>query len=177
MENAFKLYQTQLSKQVVNKDQLSKLVDPKIIVMVESFLNEAALKFNLNYSVSVFYGLSLHLSASLKRTNGKQTLSNEQIMDVVEKYKDEYAFCLSFASKIETEFKVRLPIDEVVLITLFVVETSVQSAVINKPVVLIAMHGDATATSIAEAVNALVMGDNTYAYDLSLDKNAQGCLF
>jgi transcriptional regulatory protein LevR/transcriptional regulator with AAA-type ATPase domain len=173
MENAFKLYQNQLSKQVVNKDQLSKLVDPKIIAMVESFLNEAALKFNLNYPVSVFYGLSLHLSASLKRTNGKQTLSNEQIMDVVEKYKNEYAFCLSFASKIETEFKVRLPIDEVVLITLFVVETSVQSEVINKPVVLIAMHGNATATSIAGAVNALVKGDNTYAYDLSLDKNTQ----
>jgi transcriptional regulatory protein LevR len=173
MENTFKQYQNQLSKQIVNKEQLSKLVDPKLITLVEDFLNEAVLKFNRTYPIAVFYGLSLHLNAGISRQNAKQTLSNDQIMDVVEKYKDEYSFSLNFASKLEKVFDVRFPIDEVVLITLFLVDNETQSVISPKPVVLVAMHGNTSAHSVAETVNALVKGDNTFSYDLSLDKTSQ----
>ena len=173
MENAFKRYQTQLTKAVVNKDQLSKLVDPRIITHVEDFLNALAQTRNQPYPLSVFYGLSLHLDALLKRNTEKQVLNNAQISDVVATHKTEYAACLRFAETIESTFNVRLPIDEVVLMTLFLVDATPEETVSPKPVVLVVMHGSSTASSMAEVINALVKGENTYAYDLSLDKDPQ----
>ena len=39
--------------------------------------------------------------------------------------------------------------------------------------VLIAMHGDSTASSVADVVNSLAGCGNTYAYDMPLDKDMQ----
>ena len=43
----------------------------------------------------------------------------------------------------------------------------------NKPVVLVAMHGNSTASSIVEVADALVQDDNIYAFDLELEKDMQ----
>ncbi|WPC39208.1 PRD domain-containing protein [Clostridium sp. JS66] len=42
-----------------------------------------------------------------------------------------------------------------------------------KPIIVVAMHGKSTASSMAEVANKLVGGDNVYAYDMTLDKNPQ----
>jgi transcriptional regulatory protein LevR len=89
-------------------------------------------------------------------------------METAEKHREEYAFCMKFAAEIEKEFQVRLSMDEVVFITLFLTEAAVTKSDRHKPTILIAMHGDSTASSMAKVVNDLAKCDNVYAFDMPL---------
>ncbi|MCI8401758.1 MAG: PRD domain-containing protein [Lachnospiraceae bacterium] len=156
----------------INKESILKIVDQRIVVMVEQFMQKASKRFERVFPESTFYGLCLHLSAALERSDRPQRLSNDRIMEIVEKYREEYAFCTKFSAMLEKEFEVQLPIDEVVFITMFLCGGAYGRPV-SKLVVLVAMHGNSTATSMAETVNSLVKCGNTYAFNLSLDKDMQ----
>lgn len=169
IETEFKEYSKRLTNQVINEDQLSEIVNSRIITMVKEFLEKATQKFNKVYPVSIFYSLCLHLNSTLSRKNRGQRLSNEQIMEIITRYNDEYGYCMKFISLLEREFNVRLPIDEVVFITMFMTKDSLE---IEKrhPVVLVALHGDSAASSIVNVVN-FMSSNKTYAYDMPLDKS------
>lgn len=173
MESSFSKYRTALIKQAVNKEQLSKLVSPKLISYVENFLNEASIRYDVIYPSSIFYGLCLHLNSTLNKLDRMPLLSNEQIMEIVEVNKDAYAFCLRFTRMLENKLNIKLPIDEVVFITMFLTGHLEERKSEASSVVLIIMHGNSAANSIAETVNSLVKCDNAYAYDMSLDKPMQ----
>ena len=96
----------QISEKNVNRESLLKVVDRRIVAMVEKFLREAALRFDRVYPESIFYGLCLHLSATLERANTSQRLSNSRIMETVEDHREEYAFCMKFSTEVEREFNV-----------------------------------------------------------------------
>lgn len=132
-----------------NRESLLKVVDRRIVTMVDRFLEEASLRFDRVYPESIFYGLCLHLSATLERSNTIQRR-------------------MKFSTEIEKEFNVQLSIDEVVFITMFICNNTIYDKPINKPVILLAMHGRSTASSIADVVNSLVKGNNTYAFDMPL---------
>lgn len=81
-----------------------------------------------------------------------QRLSNSRVMETVENHRDEYAFCMKFSTEVEREFNVQLSIDEVVLITMFICNNTIYDKPVNKPVILLAMHGKSTASSMADVV-------------------------
>lgn len=173
LEYDMKQMMHQLNNGSVNRDSLAKVVDQKIINMVEKFLQEASQHFERVYPESVFYGLCLHMSATLGHPNRVQHLPNERIMETVEKNREEYAFCMQFASEVEREFHVRMSIDEVVFITMFITDTGSSRDEAGKLVILITMHGSSTASSIAEVVNSLAKCNNVYAFDMPLEMDMQ----
>lgn len=155
----------------LNKESILKVVDRRIVNLTEQFMQEACTQLERIYPESTFYSLCLHLSAMLERLDEPQKLSNNQIMDVVENNREEYAFCKKFAARIEQQFDVKLPIDEVVFITMFLCDKTMYSRQSNQLVILIAMHGESTATSMAGVVRSIMHCDNTFAFDLPLDKD------
>lgn len=173
LEYDLKQVTNRLSEGNINKESIMKIVDRRIVTLVEQFLLDASKSFERVYSESIFYGLCLHLSATLERAERQIRLSNSRIVEIVEKYREEYAFCMNFSMKIEEEFDVKLPIDEVVFITMFLCDRISYGKPSNRLVILVAMHGESTASSIAAVVNSLMKYDNTYAFDLSLEKDMQ----
>ncbi|WP_300276070.1 PRD domain-containing protein [Peptacetobacter sp.] len=169
--SSFKNLTNKVQNSKIDKDYISKVVDIRIINLVEKFIKEASNRFDRIYPEAVFYSLCLHLSASLERDNSLQRLTNGQIMEVIENYREEYTFCMKFCVEIEKEFNVRLPIDEIVFITMFICENITTERNTNKPVVLVAIHGNSAASSIADVVNSITKNNNTYAYNLSFDKD------
>lgn len=164
-----------MNKKEINKESLSKIVDSRIIQFVDRFLKEASLRFDRVYPDSVFYAICLHLSSMLERQNKSQKISNEQIVTIVKEYNDEYIFCSKFAGELEKEFDLKIPvsIDEIVFMTRFICDNQMNCAVESKPVVLVAMHGSSTASSIVEVTNALVQDGNIFSFDLRLDIDMQ----
>lgn len=173
LEYDMKQMMHQLNDGKVNREYLSKIVDRTIIDVVEKFLQEASQRFGRVYPESVFYGLCLHMSATLGHPSKVQHLPNERIMETVEQKREEYAFCMKFANEIDKKFNVHLSIDEVVFITLFITETGSCQSETGKLSILIAMHGNGTASSMAEVVNSLAKCDNVYAFDMPLDMDMQ----
>ncbi|MBB6217872.1 transcriptional regulatory protein LevR/transcriptional regulator with AAA-type ATPase domain [Anaerosolibacter carboniphilus] len=171
IENYFKKYIHKCNTNI-NKEELSKVVDNKIISLVEQYLEFASQKLKKIFSSKVFYGLCLHINASLRRIRSNKPIINYNLAEIIEKYPDEYAVALHFSGIIEKKENIHIPVDEVGFMAMFLSEDNMDEEKQGvKPVVIIAMHGKATASSMAEVVNKLVGGDNTFAYDMSLDKN------
>lgn len=174
LEYDMKQFTSRMPQSKVNRESLYKVMDRRIVDGVDALLKQTSRQFNRVYPESTFYGLCLHLSSTLERRKAaKQRLSNERILDVVQNHREEYAICMQFASAMEKELGVPMSIDEAVLLTLFLCEDNETHKAEDGPVVLVAMHGDSTASSVADVVNSLAGCGNTYAYDMPLDKDMQ----
>ncbi len=153
----------------INRDILMKLVDKKIIDFTDDVLKQASLQFKRVFPSSTFYGICMHLSSALSKSNMVQNLSNEKILEIVETYKEEYTFSSLVSSEFETIFHTTLTIDDIIFMTIFLSEDQIQNQA-TQPSILIAMHGS-IASSIANTVNMIYKETNIYAYDLLLDKD------
>ena len=174
LEYDMKQFTSRITKNKVSRESLYKVMDRRIVDAVDMLLKEASRQFNRVYPEATFYGLCLHISSTLERGRPSvQRLSNERILDVVQNHRDEYALCMQFVSGLEKEVGAHLSIDEAVLMTLFLCESNDTHRAEEGPVVLVAMHGDSTASSVADVVNSLAGCGNTYAYDMPLDKDMQ----
>ena len=148
LEYDMKQFTSRMPQSKVNRESLYKVMDRRIVDGVDALLKQTSRQFNRVYPESTFYGLCLHLSSTLERRKAaKQRLSNERILDVVQNHREEYAICMQFASAMEKELGVPMSIDEAVLLTLFLCEGNETHKAEDGPVVLIAMHGDSTASS------------------------------
>ncbi|WP_455501338.1 PRD domain-containing protein [Gemmiger sp.] len=165
---------TQLNQTKFSREGLYKIMDRRIVDGVDALLKEASRQFNKVYPETTFYGLCLHVSSMIERGGTpRQHLPNERILEVVEKYRKEYALCTQFVAGVEKELGISLSIDESVLITLFLCSANAYDPSQSRPVILVAMHGESTASSMVDVVNALAGCENTYAYDMPLDKDMQ----
>jgi transcriptional regulatory protein LevR/transcriptional regulator with AAA-type ATPase domain len=170
IENYFKKFIRNFA-QGVNKEELSKVVDQEIIVLVEKFLGLAGEKLRKVFPVKVFYGLCLHMKSSIERIREHKEIVNHNINDIMEKYPDEYSAALQFAVIIEGQYKICVPVDEVGFIAMFLTVDDAKKDVVQKPIVVVAAHGKSTAASLVEVAANLAGADNLYAYDMPLDKN------
>lgn len=171
IESYFRKYIRKFEKGV-KKEELSKIVNNKIITLVENYLEMASDRLKKIFSTKVFYGLCLHISSSIERIRLNKNIINHNLKDIIDRYPDEYAIALHFSSALEKEFNIRIPLDEVGFIAMFLcVDEPKEEGLNHKPVVVIAMHGKSTASSMAEVANKLVGGENVYGYDMPLDKS------
>ncbi len=100
LESEFRVYQKDLSKQILNKEQLSMLVDKRIINLTEEFLYEASLKLGRSFSSSVFYGLCLHLNSVISNKSNSNKVSQKQITAILEHFNTEYLLSTELSLKI-----------------------------------------------------------------------------
>lgn len=173
IENYFRELVGDTQRQV-NKEELSKLVDKKIIDLVEEFLSYAGVKLGKVFPNKTFYGLCLHISSSIERLKSGKKVINHNLKRIIEENKEEYVLALNFATKLEKQFNIKLPVDEVGFIAMFLTlgkNSDTEESCI--PIVVVAMHGRHTASSMMEVAQKLVGAYNIYAYDMSLDKNAK----
>lgn len=160
--------------QEVKKEEISKIVDNKIIIVVEEFLKTASEQLKKIFPTKVFYGLCLHISSSIERILHGKNIINHNLNEIIESHKQEYELAFILASKLQKEFNIKIPKDEIGFIAMFLcVDDTEGNNLINKPIVVVAMHGRSTASSMAEVANKLVGGNNVYAYDMSLDKKTK----
>lgn len=161
-----------IEKNDISLESLSKVVDKKLIEFTDQFLKEASLRFKKVYPSSVFYGLSLHLSATVEQRVKRKRI-NQNIISEAKKHNDEYKFSLMFVEKLSEEFNIDIYSDEAALITMFITQKNDEENYLEHPSFLIAMHGESTATSVAEVVSVLTQSNRVYSYDLSLDKELE----
>lgn len=156
----------------INKEEISKLVSSEIIEMVEDFLNNSVKELDRVLPTKTFYGLCLHIDSTIKRLKSGKLINNPSLEAIIEEHREEYALSLSFVSKIEKRFNLKIPNDEVGFITMFLTlgkNPHLDEA--NYPIVIVAMHGNSTATSMVDVARKLINAHNIYPYNMSLDKN------
>ena len=173
IENYFKNYIRNF-EQEINKDELSKIVDEEIISLVGNFLKKAEKVLQKIFRVKIFYGLCLHLNSSISRIKNNKTIINYNLVNIKKDYSKEFEISKEIASIIEEKYNITIPEDEIGFITMFLTADEMENENLDdKPIVVIAMHGKSTASSMADVVNRLVKANNVYAYDMALDISSE----
>ncbi|MBQ8627611.1 MAG: PRD domain-containing protein [Agathobacter sp.] len=172
VERSFQKYQKELVRDVTNKEQLSILVDEKLIELVEEFLQNAESKLDRRFSSSVFYGLCLHIKAVVNHREEPKKLDKNQITDILSNYKKEYLLSAELAEKIGKAYDMEIPLDEIILITMFICYQSEAAPQSGKPVVLFAFYGEGVATAIVKTIVSLTQLDNVFSFELAYEKDS-----
>ncbi|OCN06201.1 transcriptional regulator [Erysipelotrichaceae bacterium MTC7] len=168
----FDLYSYSIENDNKNLEHLSKIVDRRIISLVTILVDDFEKEKNVKLKSNIFYGLCLHTNSLLSQSIGSQRINNDQIVEVIQNYPDEYTAASQFVSMLKKELNLDLDIAEVVIIALFLIGSEKDDEDI-KPVLLYIMHGNSTAKSLSDVTNSLTQCSNAYSYDLTLDSQSK----
>lgn len=155
-----------------NLEQLSKIVDPNVIEIVSRWLDSCKKQLARNFKANVFYGLCLHVNSLLSSKPTRKKIPDDKIAEIIQNYPDEYALILQFSAGLHQKFLIELPMEEIMLIMMFLVKEDVHEETGN-PVVLYVLHGKGVASALAETTNRFTQSNNIYSYDLLLEVDTQ----
>lgn len=173
--NLFKRYHYYAFDESCDEEQLSKIVDMRIIKMVKQLLSICREELQYNYKPSVFYGLCLHINSLLTLQLDQNRVDNEKIIHIVQEYPREYAISVQFAQSFKEAFQIELPMEEIVIITMFLIKDEAEDKR-GHPVLLYILHGRGTASALQDVTERLTHGGNVYSYDLMLEKDTRQAL-
>ncbi len=159
-------YRRAVMNQVVNREQLSRLVDERVINLVEEFIKTIQIKTGHTLPPSAVYGFCLHLQSLLDGRPRGQRFDGDKLKLVMERNHAEYALALQLAVRAAEELALYLPTDEIIFLTLFIASQPEVDTASTGPTLLFLYHGDAMATTLARTVEAITHSGNVFACDV-----------
>jgi len=160
-----------------NLEELYKIVDRKIVEVIQEFLRYAGDKLNRQYDDNILFGMSIHLSSSLERIREGREIVNPYLSEIQKLYAKEYAVAEHFSGMIQKYFDVTVPLAESGFITMFLAfDDYIEKANAGRVGVIVAMHGASTASSMADVVNRLLGEKHVVGYDMPLDQKTETAL-
>lgn len=174
IDEYFKKYMSTF-KSNFRKAEILKIVDEKVLDIVEKGLDYASEKLNREYDEKIYYGLALHMQGSIERIRNENRIYHPKLNYIKSKFKDEFMIAMDIAKVIEDKFGVDVTLDEIGYITMFLKSSGSDS---NKDIeknvgVLVIMHGKSTATSMVEVANTLIGEEYVEALDMPLTMKAE----
>ncbi|MGH4121391.1 MAG: sigma-54-dependent transcriptional regulator [Clostridium sp.] len=121
-----------------------------------------------------FYSMAIYIYSVIDNNSYKNKRNKPDINEVRQKNKEEFKVALKIINVIESEYSVFLPIEDAADITLFIAkkqEEEEEKCFTNNVAVIVAMHGDSTASSMVKAVKDILGQGNIYYFDMKLDKS------
>ncbi|MGB4632054.1 MAG: sigma 54-interacting transcriptional regulator [Tepidanaerobacteraceae bacterium] len=154
-----------------NATQLYKIVDKRLVDIVRLFLSYASKRLNRTFSNKILFGLSIHMSIAIDRLKSGKMISNPHLEETKRLYAAEFDASKVLLETIDREFGMRLPEDELGFVTMFlVIEDYARTLDKARVGVVVVMHGDSTATSMAGVVNKLLQEECVVPYDMPLEQ-------
>lgn len=148
---------------------IKNMVSEDIITFVRDFLKESALKLERKFEKNTFYSLCLHLSRAINRAQNNEKIDYKLFSLNLIIGEQERQITIEFIRKVNSFYNINLPEEEIPIIAMFISLRNDKKTQQDSPVVLIAMHGDNIASSMASVVNSFTQLENIYAFDLPLD--------
>lgn len=164
-----KHFQHYLTTQVKTED-ISSLVDPLALEVSQKLLNEASNRLNKTYDDKIYLGLALHLNSSIDRIRQGKSIYHPKLNDIRVNHQSAFLLAMELARWVDEAFSVETPIDEIgYLAMFFATEPFDQMEEVNGTVgVVVAMHGNATASSMVDVANELLGEVYCLAVDMPL---------
>ncbi|MDD6194537.1 MAG: PRD domain-containing protein [Lachnospiraceae bacterium] len=174
LERAFGKYQRQLVHDITSKKELGLIVDEELIELVENFIKKVEVLQNRKIDETIFFGLCLHIKGVVNHSREPETVGKLEISQVVTRHKQEYMLSSEFAEEIQEKYRVEMPIDEVILITMFLCYEPPKQPSVGKSVILYAFYGKGIASSIVKTITDITGFDHVYSFELSYKKDENG---
>ena len=105
LEEHFKKYISSLSNEI-EKSELSKVVDIKLINIVEEMLQIASNKLNREFEQKVYFGLALHLQGSIERMTLGIKIRHPKLNLIRAQYREEFMVAMEIVKIVENKFNI-----------------------------------------------------------------------
>lgn len=156
------------------EDELKRIVNGELYDFLSAFIPLAEYRLSRKISRNIFLGLLVHLDAFLERARENKIIENPKLEEVRQKYPQEFKLAMLLGEKIEHKFSLRVPLDEIGFITMFFASDTQKND--GRVIVIIAMHGNSTASSMAEVVNHLLNTNHAIGFDMPLSMRPEDAL-
>ena len=159
-----------------DQDDLYEIVDQDVVDLtnrLKQILKDAGYQISTNF----LYAMSLHISSFIKRVESGKPLRKvaPNMISMVQDYPQEFEYAKLVKDEIENHY--HLPVPDSELYYLAVLLISLQAEKQNGKVgIVVAAHGNSTASSMVQVVDQLLNPDNLTAFDMSLDMSPQEAL-
>ena len=169
------LYDKRDSISLSTRDRLLKIVDEPLVDFSEQISLFVQKRLNRSYRDRFLYAFSLHLSAFLKRIKDKEVIPYSEIAGAIEQDSLYYQVALEIKARIERHYRVTVPPTEVEYIALLLESAEDDDLEEQRIIILVAMHGAQTASSMVEVAQKLfnTQDTNLIPVDMPLDKDPQ----
>lgn len=170
------LYNKKASVNMTTRERLLKIVDASLVDFAEQVALYVQKRMNASYHDRFLYAFSLHLSAFLKRVKSKDAAHKE-----LEGTVPQDSLCLEVATEIgsliEKHYRIEVPRVEIEYIALLL-ESSQEDDRDDRVVLVVATHGQSTATSMVEVAQRLfgTTDVSVLAVDMPLEVRPQAVL-
>ncbi|WP_141430560.1 sigma 54-interacting transcriptional regulator [Bacillus sp. 03113] len=167
-----KLHVKSFYQQVVkhNNLKLSKLVDKKVLQLAEELRSLSQSMLNRTFNDKFIYFISLHIDGFLKRKNRsrKDLPLLHDLYDLMKKNNKEYQVALKMKEIIDDKLEISLPDIEVMYLALLLISADELNKK-GKVGIVVAAHGNSTASSMVDVTKELLGDYNIQAVDMPLD--------
>jgi transcriptional regulatory protein LevR/transcriptional regulator with AAA-type ATPase domain len=160
------------------ENKLAEIVDQRIIDVTKEIYNFARKKLNYNFQSNFVYAMSLHISSFLKRIqNGEERRQhlNENIRDMVLDYPLEFETAQEIKRIIEISYQMKIPDFETYYLAVLLISLR-ENKDAGRIGIVVAAHGQSTATSMVQVVSQLLNVDNLRAVDMPLEMQPKEAL-
>ncbi len=128
------------------------------------------------FQQNFIYAMSLHISSFFKRINiGEERHTNDNIREMAIDFPVEYEVAKEVRKYIEEYFQVTIPDSEDYYLTVLLVSLRANQAS-GRIGVVVAAHGNSTASSMVQVVQQLLDADNVRSVDMPLDMDPKTAL-
>ena len=153
------------------ESKLTEIIDEGILETTRKIYDYAREALDYNFQTNFLYAMGFHISSFLNRlkNDGSNFRSdNENIKNMVAHYPEEMAVARVFKEIIEEDYQVEVPESEVHYLTVLLVSLK-ESKEDGRIGIVVAAHGNSTASSMVQVVAQLLKVDNLRAVDMPLE--------
>ncbi|MBC1911246.1 sigma 54-interacting transcriptional regulator [Listeria booriae] len=151
-----------------DRENILKIVNEDILNFTEDIQVKIERQLGKKLNERFLLAFSLHLTSFLKRARSNKPLKYTNIENVVNDKPESYAIALEMKKEIESEFHIRVPNMEVLYLTLLI-SSLLKDQEENRVAILVATHGNSTASSIVNVAKKLLGEGLVDSIDMPLD--------
>ncbi|MQS76915.1 sigma-54-dependent transcriptional regulator [Companilactobacillus halodurans] len=156
-----------ISKNSVNY-HLLKFIDPKVYDLTVQLKKIGEKELKVKFDRRFLYYVGMHIDSYYKRDKQESNVENINIEDVKNNFSSEYHVAQIFAEQINKKLNIDLPEMEIIYLTMLI--NSIEKFDDKKTVsVLVAAHGNSTATSMVAVSKELLGTAPIYSLDMPLN--------
>lgn len=170
------LYNKKNSVNMTTRERLLKIVDASLVDFAEQVALYVQKRMNSSYHDRFLYAFSLHLSAFLKRVKSKD-VPHKELEGAVPQDSLFLEVAKEIGRLIEAHYRIEVPRVEIEYIALLL-ESSQEDDLDDRVVIVVATHGQSTASSMVEVAQRLfgTTDVSVLAVDMPLEVRPQAVL-
>jgi transcriptional regulatory protein LevR/transcriptional regulator with AAA-type ATPase domain len=158
----------------VNKKNLRSIIPEDTLDFIDNVISYMASELKREFSSNMYTALALHLNTLIKRVHSNSTMVNPCLDKIESLYPEEFKVAMDSKSVIEKYVHGTISDDEIAYLTIFLLpEEEFRSANKDKVKVILIIHGDTTATSMADVANNLLGENYVIGINAPLDVSPQ----